>query len=166
VSRLDPAELGRRLDQILGAAERMIREVPEDAMDDSLRTTSFRLFRLGLGFADGMDLGRVPEAWREEAAPADLRDGAAVARYGALVRGRLAGWFEGAAPGEFARVIAVHDGPQSGQGLLERVTGEAARRLRLLHEALAGGGRAPREPLPSAALEGLPVAAPLWLPRD
>jgi hypothetical protein len=161
VRRLDPGELGRRLDEILAAAERMIREVPEEGMDEGLRELAFRLFRLGLSFADGMDLGRVPEQWRGEPVPADLRDGAAVARYGALVRGRLAGWFEGAAPREFARVIAVHDGPQSGRELLERVTGVAAAQLRALHDALAHRGRAPREPLP-AALDGLPAPARAW----
>jgi hypothetical protein len=139
----------------------MIREVPEEDMDGRLRELAFRIFRLGLGFADGMDLGRFPEAWRGETAPADLRDGAAVARYGALVRGRLAGWFEGAAPREFARVIAVHDGPQSGHELLERVTGAAAEHLRALHATLAARGRTPREPLP-AALDGLPAPARAW----
>ena len=162
MSRFEPPELGRRLDLILGAAERMVREIPEDAMDDRLRTDAFRLFRLGLAFADGMDLGRVPRAWGEEAAPEDLRDGGAVARYGALVRGRLAGWFDGASPREFVRTIAVHDGPGSGRELLERVVAESARRLGLLHAALATAGRPSREPLPADALDGLPSAAPLW----
>lgn len=149
MSRPEPAELGRRLDAVLDAAERMIRAVPEAEMSapvpgghGSLRDVAFRLFRLGLGFADGMDLGRFPEDWRHEAAPDDLRDGAAVARYGALVRGRLAGWFEGATPREFARVIAVYDGPQPGHDLLERIAADAASHLRLLEVALERVGRA------------------------
>ena len=161
MGRLDPGELGRRLDEILGAGERMIRPVPEADLDPALRDLAFGLFRLGLGFADGMDLGRFPEDWRHEAAPADLLDGASVARYGALVRGRLGGWFEGAGPREFARVIAVHDGPQPGHALLERVTGAAADSLRALHDALTRRGLAPREPLP-AALDGLPAPARPW----
>jgi len=161
VGRLDPGELGRRLDDILAGAERMIRAVPEADMDDGLRDLAFRIFRLGLGFADGMDLGRFPAEWRHEAAPADLRDGASVARYGALVRGRLAGWFEGAGAREFARVIAVHDGPQAGHELLERVTSAAAEHLRALHALLAHRGVTPREALP-AALDGLPAPARPW----
>ena len=161
MGRLDPGELGRRLDDILAAGERMIRGVPEADLDPPLRDLAFRLFRLGLGFADGMDLGRFPEDWRHESAPADLLDGASVARYGALVRGRLAGWFEGAGPREFARVIAVHDGPQPGHELLERVTAAAATRLRALHDALASRGLSSAEPLP-AALDGLPAAAQPW----
>jgi hypothetical protein len=161
VGGLDPGELGRRLDTILAAAERMIRVVPEADLDDGLRDLAFRLFRLGLGFADGMDLGRFPEQWRHEAAPPDLRDGAAVARYGALVRGRLAGWFEGAGPHEFARTIAVHDGPQTGHELLVRLTGAAAEQLRALRDTLARRGFTPPAALP-AAVEGLPVPARPW----
>jgi len=161
VGRLDPRELGRRLDDVLAAGERMIRDVPEADLDPALRELAFSLFRLGLGFADGMDLGRFPDDWRHETAPADLLDGASVARYGALVRGRLGGWFEGAGPREFARVIAVHDGPQPGHELLKRVTGAAAERLRALHDGLARRGFPPREPLPSA-LDGLPAPARPW----
>jgi hypothetical protein len=84
-----------------------------------------------------------------------------VARYGALVRGRLAGWFEGAGPREFGRVIAMHDGPQDGHALLERVTVAAADSLRALHEALARRGRPSGEPLP-AALDGLPAPVESW----
>ncbi len=149
MSRLDPAELGRRLDTILATAEQMIREVPEGEMSvpvsegaGTLRDAAFRLFRLGLAFADGMDLGRFPAEWRSEIAPDDLRDGAAVARYGALVRGRLAGWFEGAAPREFARTIEGHEGPQMGHDLLARVAEEADRDLRALRMALDRIGRA------------------------
>ena len=149
MSRLDPADLGRRLDTVLATAERMIREVPEALMSapvsegaGMLRDAAFRLFRLGLAFADGMDRGRFPAEWRRETAPADLRDGAAVARYGALVRGRLAGWFEGAAPREFARSIECEDGPREGYDLLARVADEADRDLRALRAALDRIGRA------------------------
>lgn len=141
------AALGRRLDEILAEAERLIRAIPEEEMSAaveggaSLRDLAFRLFRLGLGFADGMDLGRFAEEWRREPPPDDLRDGAAVARYGALVRGRLGGWFEGAGPGEFTRVIAGREGPRTGLDLLERITSEADGQLRLLRAALARGRR-------------------------
>ena len=73
--------------------------------DRSLGDLAFHLFRSALAFADGMDLGRVPSEWLAQTRPPDLQDGDAVARYGALVRGRVAGWFEGAGPGEYARVI-------------------------------------------------------------
>ncbi len=140
MSRSDSAELGRRLDEILAAAERLIRPVPEAEMGD-LRDTAFRIFRLGLAFVDGMDRGRLAGDARHEHAPEDLRDGASVARYGALVRGRVGGWFEGAGPRELTRIIDGLDGPRPGRELLERITDEAAGHLRLLRAALERSGR-------------------------
>jgi hypothetical protein len=144
VSRLDPATLGRRLDDLLGTGERMIRDVSETRMaaaaplgDGRLRDVAFRLFRLGLGYADGMDTARFSDDWRSEPAPDDLRDGASIARYAALVRGRLGGWFEGATAREFARVVAAPGGPRSGHDLLEEVCAEAEAQLERLRAALA-----------------------------
>jgi len=128
-------ELGRRLDEILAATERLIRPVPEAEMA-CLRDPACQIFRLGLGFVDGMDRGRLAGDWRDERAPEDLRDGGAVARYGALVRGRVGGWFEGAGPRELDRLIDGPEGPRSGRELLEQVTDEAAAHLRLLEAAL------------------------------
>lgn len=167
--KLAPGELARRLDHILAATETLIRDVPEARMDfrpprrdRSLRDLAYHVFRLSLAFADGMDMGRLPEAWLQETAPGDLQDGSAVARYGALVRGRLGGWFEGAAPREFARVIDVYYGPQSGHDLLERTTWHAAQHLRQLHALVEDCGLVPPEPLPTADFEGLPLPAGLW----
>jgi hypothetical protein len=168
-AKLPPAELARRLDRILASAERLIREVPAQHMehrppqrDRSLRDLAFHIFRLSLAFADGMDRGRLPEEWLQERAPAGLGDGPAIACYGALVRGRLGGWFEGASPREYARIIDVYYGPQSGHDLLERTTWHAAQHLRQLHALAEGLGLQPPEPLPVADFEGLPLPASLW----
>jgi hypothetical protein len=123
--------------------------------DRSLRDLAFHIFRVSLGFADGMDRGRFAQEWVGEPAPRDLSDGRAIARYGALVRGRLSGWFEGAGPQEYARMIDGSRGPQSGHDLLERTTSHAARHLRQLHAVLEGVSAPPREPLPTSDLEGL-----------
>ncbi len=166
-AQLPPSELAARLDRILAAGERVIALVPDPQMDykppqrdRTIRDLAYHMFRLSLAFADGMDLGRLPAEWLQEKAPGDLRDGRAIARYGALVRGRLGGWFEGAAPGEYSRVIDVYYGPQSGHDLLERTTWHAAQHLRQLHVMLGELGLPPREPLPD--FEGLPLPASLW----
>ncbi len=168
-AKLPPAELAARLDRVLASAERAIAAVPEAHLehkppqrDRSIRDLTYHLFRLSLAFVDGMDMGTLPGTWLQETAPKDLRDGAAIARYGALVRGRIGGWFEGASPTEFARTIAVYYGPQSGHELLERTTWHAAQHLRQLYALLEGLGIPPREPLPTADFEGLPLPASLW----
>jgi len=162
-----PADLAARLDGILAAAGRLIVRIPDERMDwkpperdRTLRDLAFHLFRLGLAFADGMDMGRLPVSWLQAGAPPDIQDGPGVARYGALVRGRLSGWFEGAGPGEYTRVIDVPDGPLSGHDLLERTTRHAARHLRQLHALLQRLGIGPLDPLPD--LDGLSLPPDLW----
>jgi hypothetical protein len=123
----------------------------------TVRELAYRVFRLALAFPDAMDSGRLPERWVHESAPEDLRDGPAVARYGALVRGRVGGWFEGAAPREYNRTIEVWDGRVSGRELLERITSHAAHNLQQLHAALENLGHPPNEPLPAADLQGLDI---------
>jgi hypothetical protein len=165
--RLSPEELAGRLDRILGVATLLVARIPDERMGwrppgggAALGDLAFQLFRLGLAFADGLDMGRYADGWRAEAAPADLTEGAAVARYGALVRARLGGWFEGAGPGEYARQIAGRDGTWSGHELLAGTVAEAASRLRGLHAVLDGLGVRDLVPLPAADLEGLDDPAP------
>lgn len=138
-----PSELATRLDRMLAEGERLIALVPEARVDymspngdRSLRDLAYQMFRQSLAFADALDRGRLPAAWLEEKAPRDLRDGRAIARYGALVRGRLAGWFEGAGPAEYSRVIDVDHGTQLAHDLLARTTRQAAEHLRQLRAAV------------------------------
>ena len=167
--RLPPLELGARLDRILACAGTLVASLPIRALDhtppegdQSVRDLAFQIFRGALAYVDGVDMGRLPESWLQEKAPPDLVDGPAIARYGALVRGRVSGWFEGAALSEYARAIQVFDGARNGHDLLERTTSQAAQHLRRLY-ALAGDfGLTPPEPLPIADFEGLPLPPSLW----
>jgi hypothetical protein len=137
------ADAAARLDRILAAAERLVASVPPPylehrgaASDLDVRHLAHRVFSIGLGYVDGMDMGRLAAGWLERPPPDDLDDGAAVARYGALVRGRVGGWFEGAGASEFARVIETPDGPLSGRALLERATAMADASLIALRAAV------------------------------
>ena len=167
--KLPPLELGARLDRILACAGTLVGSMPIRALDHtpphgdrSGRDLAFQVFRLALAYVDGMDMGRLPESWLQEKAPPDLGDGPAVERYGALVRGRVSGWFEGAAPSEYARTIQVFDGPQNGHDLLERTTWQAAEHLRRLHALARDLGVTPLAPLPTSDFDGLPMPASLW----
>ena len=164
-----PSELGMMIERILAATERLIAAVPDERMeyrapecDRTIRDLAYHIFSLALAFADGMDMGRVREEWLRARAPAELRDGRAIARYGALVRGRVGGWLEGAAPREFARTIAADAGPLSGHDWLERTTWHAAQHLRQLHALVEALGLPPGELLPSADFARLPLPASLW----
>ncbi len=168
-TRLSPAALASRLDRILESSGRLLARIPDALIewkpperDRSLRDLGYHVFRLSLAFVDAMDRGQLPAEWLGERAPAALDAGDAIARYGALVRGRLAGWFEGAGADEYDRVIEVYYGPQSGHDLLERTTWHAAQHLRQLYVLAERIGVTPDAPLPSDALAGLPLPESLW----
>jgi hypothetical protein len=168
-TKLPPAVLAQRLDIVLDTTQQLIGNVPDRHLDwrppernRTFRNLGYHVFRLSLAFVDGMDLGEFPESWLLDEAPADLKDGAAIARYGALVRGRISGWFEGASPSEFERIIKVYYGPQSGHDLLERTAWHAAQHLRQLYVLCERLDIKPPVPMPTHALEGLPLPDALW----
>jgi hypothetical protein len=167
--QLAPATLAARLGRILEATEAVLHAIPRERIgwkpperDRTLRDLGYHVFRLALAFVDAVDRGKLPEEWLQEKAPPALDDGPAIARYGGLVRARLAGWFQGAADDDYARVIAVYYGPQSAHDLLERTAWHAAQHLRQLHVLLERLGIAPPAPLPTDAFEGLPLPDALW----
>ena len=168
-TKLAPAVLAQRLDIVLDTNQKLMRIVPDRHMNwrppernRTLRNLGYHVFRLSLAFVDGMDMGEFPESWLLDEAPDDLPDGPSIARYGALVRGRISGWFEGASPSEFQRVIKVYYGPQSGHDLLERTTWHAAQHLRQLYVLSERLQIAPPVPMPVDAFKGLPLPDALW----
>ena len=97
-----------------------------------------------------------------ERAPADFTDGAAVARYGALVRGRVGGWFDGAGDSEFARDANTYYGPQPAHEFLERTTWHCAQHLRQLHVLFDRLGLRAPAPLDETLLDRLPLPESIW----
>jgi hypothetical protein len=167
--QLPPRELARRMDRILESAQGLVARMDARQLDvipperkRSVRDLAFHVFRVGLSFVDTMDQGRMPDTWFEERAPVDMVDGGDVARWGALVRGRIAGWFEGAGDDEFARVLDIYYGPQGAHDFLERTTWHCAQHLRQLHVLAERAGVTPPAPLPVAAFEDLPLPDALW----
>jgi hypothetical protein len=168
-ARLSPAELAARLDRILELAQAVLWRFDAAQLDvvpperkRSIRDLGFHVFRVGLSFIDALDQGRLPESWFDERAPAGMEDGGDVARWGALVRARIAGWFEGAAPGEFERVVDVYYGPQGAHDLLERTTWHCGQHLRQLYVLAERLRITPPAPLPTGLFDGLPIPDAVW----
>ena len=167
--RFTPAELASRLDRVLEAAQRLSERFDARQMDHvpperkrTLRDLCYHVFRLSLGFVDAVDRAELPESVYEERAPQELVSGADVARYGALVRARLSGWFEGAGKDEYARTVQTYYGPQAADDLLERTTWHAGQHLRQLYVLAERLGVTPPAPIPADALAGLPLPEALW----
>ena len=167
--KLSPAVLAARLDRILGATEALVRRIPDDRMEWTpperkrpLADLGFHVFRLSLGFIEGADRATFPETVHTETAPSDLRTGDALARYGALVRARLSGWFAGAGGDEFAQVVETYWGPVVAHDLLERTTWHAAQHLRQLYILAARLNITPETPEPVDAYKDLPLPSAIW----
>jgi len=168
-ARFSPAELAARLDRVLEAAQRLTERFDAGQMDHvpperkrTLRDLTYHVFRLSLSFADAVDRAELPEEWFEERAPRELVTGGDVARYGALVRARLSGWFQGAGADEYTRTVQTYYGPQAADDLLERTTWHAGQHLRQLYVLAERLGVTPPAPLPMDALAGLPLPEALW----
>jgi hypothetical protein len=167
--RFSPAELASRLDRVLEAAQKLTERFDAQQMDHvpaerkrTLRDLAFHVFRLSLGFVDAVDRAELPESVYEERAPKELVTGGDVARYGALVRARLSGWFQGAGADEYQRMVQTYYGPQAADDLLERTTWHAGQHLRQLYVLAERLGVTPPGPLPIDALAGLPLPDALW----
>jgi len=164
-----PRELAGRLDRILESAQTLVGRFDRAQLDvvpperkRSIRDLAFHVFRVGLSYIDAMDQGSLPEGWFEERAPQGMDDGGDVARWGALVRGRIAGWFEGAGPEEFERTVQVYYGPQGSHDLLERTTWHCGQHLRQLYVLADRMKIDTPGPLPTHLFEGLPLPDAIW----
>ena len=166
-TRLSPAELSARLDRILAATARVMRQVPPHHLgmthpgrDRSVRQLGYHVFRLSLALRDARIQGRLPEAWLQEEAPVDVVDGSAVASYGETVRRQLAQWF--AEAGAVAGHVETYYGRQTVEELLERTVWHAAQHLRQLYDLLGRMGLAPDRPLAELDWQGLPLPTAIW----
>ncbi|HEX3176310.1 MAG TPA: DinB family protein [Methylomirabilota bacterium] len=168
-ARFTPADLAARLDRVLESCQRLVERFDSERLDHvpaerkrTVRDLAFHVYRVALSFIDAVDRNELPEAWFEERAPLDLVSGADVARYAALVRGRIAGWFEGAGGDEFRRTVMTYYGPQAADELLERTVWHAGQHLRQLYVLAERLGVVPPAPLPVEALRGLPLPEAIW----
>jgi len=165
--QLAPAELARRLDTVLAATQRAIRQVPREHLgmkapgrDRSVRQLGFHVFRLSAAFVDTREEGHLGEHVFDEQAPAEMADGEAVARYGETVRARLAAYC--ARPGWSDGDVSTYYGPQSAHDFMERTTWHAAQHLRQIYWFLDRMGVRADAPLSDADLKGLPVPTDVW----
>jgi hypothetical protein len=166
-TRLTPEELARRLDRILDAAQRAVRDLPPGGLDAkapdrdrTARQLAFHVFRLSAAFVDAREQARFPESWLQELAPPVMRDGEDLVRYGDGVRARIAAWCrrEGWCDGD----VDTYYGRQSAHELLERTTWHAAQHVRQLHWFLERLGVTPIAPLGRDDLGGLPMPRDVW----
>jgi hypothetical protein len=164
--RLSPAALLARLDLILAAAERTLRQLPEAHMADlvpsrdrSWRQLGYHVFVIAEAFLAATKGAELSYESLAVTPPDEVRTGADVAAYGADVRRRLGNW---SYPGGEGTVIPTYYGEQTLHQVLERTTWHAAQHVRQLESLLEGLGIEPDRALTAADLEGLPLPSEIW----
>lgn len=167
---LPPQTLAERMDRVLAAAARYLRQIPDRRIDDQLPRRARSTLELGHHIAviadTFFDVAAGAELTTERLAlvpPEAMTTGADVAAFAESVRGRLADWRSGAADEEdFTRPVATYYGPQPLHDVLERSTWHAAQHTRQLMMVLDTLGLAPDGPLTPEDLAGLPLPEKVW----
>lgn len=167
---LAPEALMAKLELVLTAAARYIRQIPEGELDKPfrnrnrpIRALAYHVFRIVEGFLESMDDGRelTYERIMRDTPPARAT-AEAIARYGEQVLARAKAWWAAYADKTCQRPMATYFGEHPVHLVLERTVWHPAQHTRQLMLVLESLGLAPQEPLGAADLAGLPLPEKAW----
>jgi len=166
---LSPDALIERLDVFLGAAIRMIPQMPDDKLSTevpnrprSYRVLGHHMFRIAETFIEVAN-GATLEYGQLTSPPQDaMRTTADIVTYGADVRRRLASWWA-ANPDKSARqTVQTYYGPQMLHEYLERSTWHVGQHVRQWVMLLGMAGIEADRPPGEADFAGLPMPSQVW----
>ena len=169
---LPPPELIKRWVIVLRAAQRFLRQIPAERLnervidnrDRSIRLMGHHVFRIGEAYLETVENG--VEYWIQHAnvPPADgtCVTGDEIARYGEQVIARLEKWWAGVADPSLSQKVKTYYGMQPLHQLFERSTWHSAQHARQLTAVLERMGIEPDGRLQPGELAGLPLPERLW----
>src|SRR6266853_1643518 len=167
--RLSPDELVKKLELVLPAACRYIRQIPAEWLDKPFRNRNrpirvlcHHVFRIVEGFLESMDDGRELTYERiMKEAPA-LRSGEDIARFGESVLARLQAWWKTCPDRSCSRVMDTYFGKHPLHVVLERTAWHPAQHTRQLMLILDTLKIEPDRRLTAQDLAGLPLPDKAW----
>ena len=167
--RLDPGELVARIETVIAAVGRYLRQIPDDRLDDRLPGRDRGLGELGhhvFVVADAfLDVtrGELLTAERLATPPEEwMRTGADLDRFGTEVSARLRAWWSGCEADACDGPAETYYGTQTLHEVLERTAWHGAQHARQLMMVLGNLGIEPDGPLGAADLAGLPLPEKVW----
>ena len=168
--RLSPGELVKKLELVLPAAARYIRQIPAAQLDQPfrnrnrpIRVLAHHVFRIVEGFLESMQDGRLLtyERIMENASPS-IRTGEDIARYGEGVLARFRTWWEANPDRACQAEIDTYFGKHPLHVVLERTVWHPAQHTRQLMLILETLNIRPNVPLTAGDLAGLPLPEKAW----
>lgn len=168
--RLSPEALMRKMDLVLSAAARYVRQIPAAELDKPFRNRNrpkrvlaHHVFRIVEGFLESMADGKLLTYDRimEDASPA-LCTADDIARYGEGVLARAQAWWAAYPDKSCREPMETYFGQHPVHVVLERTVWHPAQHTRQLMLILETLGIAPARPLSAADLAGLPLPEKAW----
>ena len=169
---LPPDQLIGKWTNVLHAAQRYMRQLPDDKMnervipnrDRSIRLLAHHTFRIGEAFLESVVDGVEYAIQHANVPPKDgaYTTGEAIAEYGGEVIARLEDWWKQLQDKSGSQVLKTYYGAQPLHQVLERSTWHSAQHSRQLAAVLERYGIAPERPLTPDELAGLPLPERLW----
>jgi hypothetical protein len=164
---LPPDTLIEKWINVLRAAQRYVRQIPVERMneralasrDRTVRILSHHVFRIAEAFlesvSDGVEYSTgITDV---EPSPGECRTGPEIAHYGDAAIERLQAWWKKNPDHACRRLVQTYYGPQSIHELLERSTWHSAQHARQLTSLLERYGIDPDRRLVEEDLAGLPL---------
>ena len=167
---LPPEALMSRLELVLAAAARYVRQIPAGELakpfrnrNRPVRALAFHVFRIVEGFLESMQDGKelTYERIMRDNAPADMTP-EDLARYGESVLARAKAWWAAHPDKTCARSVPTYFGEHPLHVVLERTVWHPAQHTRQLMLVLESLGIAPDRPLAASDLAGLPLPERAW----
>ena len=169
---LPPDQLVAKWLDVLRAAQRLVRQIPDDRMtervipnrDRAIRLLTHHVFRIGEAFLDTAINNADYAIQAANVPPADgtFTKGPEIAEYGEQVIARIDAWWKALPDKSGQQKLPTFYGPQPLHQLLERSTWHSAQHARQLAAVLERYGIEPDRALTSDQLAGLPLPERLW----
>ena len=169
--QLTPEQLMQKMELVLTAAARFIRQIPQDELEKPFRNRNrpkrvlgHHIFRIVEGFLESMQDGKILSYDRimEDATPATVRTSEDIARYGESVLARAKDWWRDYPDKRASAPMETYFGVHPVSVVLERTVWHPAQHTRQLMLILETLGIKPDRPLTAADLSGLPLPEKAW----
>jgi hypothetical protein len=166
---LSPEELVGKINHVLGAAKRYVRQIPDDKLDQKLpnRNRTYRelghhIFRVVQAFLEATEGDELVPGKFAETPTDEIRTGEDIAVYGEDIHQRVTAWWAGCTDRAGEGLLPTYYGEQRMHDVLERTAWHSAQHVRQMMMVLEGLGIAPDRPLTADILAGLPLPEKVW----
>ena len=166
---LDPQTLVDRLNLLMTSAQRFVRQMPADHLEDILpnRPRSYRvlmhhIFQIPRAYLDMIEEGEFHYENTVIPPPDDMTTPDTIADYGAEVQAQFNAWWDGETDRSCTTKVKTYYGEHPMHDVLERTTWHSGQHIRQLMSLLEQLGVQPDRPLTMDDYKGLPVPTSVW----